>query len=87
MQIALCEQAITQWETVQRTLPGDDGQWHIYTPDEKARYIAAIKKEIEERKRTKKAAHQEVLLPWRIAPNGWEGFDAESANEVARRAD
>jgi hypothetical protein len=84
MQIALCEKAIAQWETVQRTLPGDDGRSHIYTPDEKARYIAALKKEIEERKRTKKAAHQEVMLPWRIAPSGWEGFDAESANEVAR---
>jgi hypothetical protein len=87
MQIALCERAIAQWETIQQTLPGDDGQWHVYSPNEKARYIAAIKKEIEERKRTKKAVHEEVLLPWRIAPSGWEGFDAESANEVASRAD
>ncbi len=82
MQAALCEHAIQQWETVQGTLPGSDGQAHIYTADEKARYVAALKKEIAERNETKKALYEEVVVPWLPAPSGWEGFDAERAKET-----
>ena len=82
MQAALCKRAIEQWETVQGTLPGSDGQAHIYTADEKARYVAALKKEIAERNQTKKAVYEEVVVPWLPAPSGWEGFDAERAKEA-----
>jgi hypothetical protein len=84
MQAALCERAIKQWEPVQGTLPGSDGQAHRYTADEKARCVAALKKEIAERNRTKKAAYEEVVVPWLPAPSGWEGFDAERAKQVRK---
>jgi hypothetical protein len=63
-------------------MPGSDGQAHIYTADEKARYVAALQKEIAERNQTKKAAYEEVVVPWLPAPSGWEGFDAERAKEA-----
>ena len=62
MQAALCQRAIEQWETVPGTLPGSDGQSHVYTADEKARYVAALKKEIagertdEEGRRTRRSS-------------------------------
>ena len=77
MQAALCKRAIEQWDAVQGTLPGSDGQAHIYSADEKAHYVAALKKEIAERNQTKKAVYEEVVVPWLPAPSGWEGFDAE----------
>jgi hypothetical protein len=82
MQAALCDSAMQQWETVQGTLPGSDGQAHRYTAAEKARYVAALKKEIADRNETRKAAYEEVVVPWLPAPSGWEGFDAERAKEV-----
>jgi hypothetical protein len=82
MQAALCRRAIEQWETVLGTLPGGDGQAHRYTADEKARCVAALKKEIAERNQTKKALYEEVVVPWLPAPGGWEGFDAQRAREV-----
>ena len=82
MQAALCQRAIEQWETVQGTLPGSDDQAHIYTADEKARFVAALRQEIAARSQTKKAMYEEVIVPWVPAPSGWEGFDAESANEA-----
>jgi hypothetical protein len=87
MQAALCERAIQQWEAVQGTLPGSDGQSHVYTTAEKARYVAAMKREIDVRNQTKKAAYEEVVVPWRPAPNGWEGFDAESAKQACEEYD
>ena len=63
MQAALCQRAIEQWDAVAGTLPGSDGQSHVYTADEKARYVAALKKEIARRKETKKAAYEEVVGP------------------------
>jgi len=82
MQAALCRRAIQQWQTVQGTLPGSDGHSHVYTADEKARYVAALKKEIAQRNQTKKAVYEEVVVPWLPAPSGWAGFDAESAKEA-----
>lgn len=82
MQAALCERAIQQWEQIRATLPGSDGQAHIYTADEKARYAAGLKREIAERNRTQQAACEEVIVPCLPAPNGWEGFDAERARET-----
>jgi len=82
MQAALCERAIAQWESVRATLPGSDGQSHIYTTDEKDRFVAALKKEIRERVQTKKATSEGVVVPSRPAPGGWEGMDAQRANEA-----
>ena len=82
MQATLCKRALEQWETVQGTSPGSDSLTHRYTADEKARYVAAMKKEIAERNQTKKAVYEEVVVPWLPAPSGWEGFDAERANEA-----
>ncbi len=82
MQAALCGRAIEQWESVRGTLPGSDGQSHIYTADEKARFVAAMKQEIAARNQTKRAATEEVVVPWLPAPSGWEGFDAQRAKEA-----
>ncbi|MCC6123822.1 MAG: hypothetical protein IT426_02585 [Pirellulales bacterium] len=82
MQAALCERAIELWEPIRGTLPGGDGQSHIYTADEKARFVAALKKEIAKLNETKKAASEEVVMHWLPAPSGWEGFDAQRAKEA-----
>jgi len=82
MQAALCERAIQQWEPVRASLPGSDGLAHIYTADEKTRYVAALTQEIAERNRTQLAACEEVIVPCLPAPAGWEGFDAERASDT-----
>jgi len=82
MQATLCERAIKQWAKVQGTLSGSDGRSHIYTADEKSRYIAALRKDIAERNHSKKAVYEEVIVPWLPAPSGWEGFDAQRAKEA-----
>jgi len=87
MQAALCECAIHQWESLSGTLPGGDGQSHIYTADEKSIFVAALKKEIAVRNRTKLAACEVVVVPWLPAPSGWEGFDALRAKEAREAYD
>ncbi len=87
MQAALCESAIKQWESVEGTLAGSDGRSHVYTPDEKDRYVAALKKEIAMRNQTRQAAVEEVIVPWLPAPSGWDGFDAERAKEARETVD
>jgi hypothetical protein len=82
MQAALCERAIRQWQAVAGTSPGSDGQSHVYSTEEKAHYVVALKKEIAQRLATKKARYEEVVVPWLPAPNGWEGFDAQRAREA-----
>jgi hypothetical protein len=85
MQAALCEAAIEQFASVRGTLPGSDGLSHVYSADEKARCLAALRKESTERTKAKKALYEEVVVPWLPAPSGWEGFDAQRAREA--RAD
>lgn len=87
MQVALCERALQQWESITATLPGSDGQAHTYTADEKARYVAGVKKEIAARNQAKQAASEVVILPWTPAPSGWEGYDAERASEMRGRVE
>ena len=82
MQIEVCRRAIEQWASVQGTAPGKEGQFHTYTADEKARFLEAVKKEIEELNRTKRAVFLEAVLPGVAAPSGWEGFDAERGRHV-----
>ena len=82
MQAALCERAIRDWESVRGTLPGSDGLAHPYSADEKARCLAALKKEIVERVSSKKARYEEVVVPLLPAPGGWEGYDALRAKEA-----
>ena len=48
MQIEVCRRAIEQWASVKGTVPGKNGQFHTYTADEKARFLEAVKREIEE---------------------------------------
>jgi hypothetical protein len=79
MQIAVCQAALEQWDAVTGTEPGRDGRTHHYKADEKARFVAAIEREIDGRQRTKQAACEEVVVPWRPAPAGWVGFDAQRA--------
>lgn len=81
MQSALCEAAIRDWETVDETEPGEDGRTHRFSAEEKARYVVALRAEIDELSRTRRAACEEVILPWLPAPAGWDGFDAERALE------
>ncbi|MFM9026301.1 MAG: hypothetical protein ACKON7_13355 [Planctomycetaceae bacterium] len=81
MQSALCEAAIRDWETVEETEPGEDGRSHRFSAEEKARYVVALRAEIDELARTRRAACEEVILPWLPAPAGWDGFDAERALE------
>lgn len=82
MQAALCERAIQEWGAVQGTLPGSDGIAHIYSSDEKARFVLALKKEIDERTTTRRARYEEVVVPWLPAPSGWDGYDAIRAQEA-----
>jgi hypothetical protein len=83
MQAAVCQAAIEQWAAVTATEPGRDGRSHRYTPDEKARFVAAMEREIADRLRTGRAACEEVVVPWLPAPGGWEGFDARRAQGTA----
>ena len=84
MQIEVCRRAIEQWDSVKGTVPGAEGQCHAYTADEKAGFPVAVKREIDELSRTKRAVFLDALLPGVAAPSGWEGFDAERAREGAR---
>jgi hypothetical protein len=79
MQIAVCQRALQQWTSVQATEPGKEGASHTYTADEKARFAEAVRKEIEQLKRTKRGVFVDAALPGVAAPSGWEGFDAERA--------
>lgn len=85
MQSALCEAAIREWEGVAETEPGEDGRSHRFSADEKSRYVAALRAEIDKLARTRRAACEEVILPYLPAPPGWDGFDAERAASVANR--
>jgi hypothetical protein len=85
MQSALCEAAIRDWERVEATDPGADGRSHRFSAEEKSRYVAALRAEIAELARTRRAACEEVILPYLPAPPGWDGFDAERAAAVASR--
>jgi hypothetical protein len=78
MQIEVCRRAVAQWASVTGTAPGKEGQFHAYTANEKARFPEAVKREIEELNRTKRARFMDAVLPGVAAPSGWEGFDAES---------
>lgn len=82
MQAALCEVAIRQFAAVEGTLPGSDGQSHLYTADEKGRCVAALRKQIAVLNETKKALYEEAVVPWLPAPSGWEGYDAQRAREA-----
>lgn len=79
MQSAVCEAAIREWESIAATEPGEDGRSHRFSPEEKSRYVAALRAEIDELARTRRAACEEVILPYLPAPPGWDGFDAERA--------
>ncbi len=81
MQAALCEAAIREWDHVMKTEPGADGRSHRFSAEEKARYVVALREEIAEVTRTRRAACEEVVLPCLPAPVGWDGFDAELARE------
>lgn len=83
MQSALCETAIREWEHVAGTEPGEDGRSHRFSADEKARYVVAVRREIEELARTRRAACEEVILPYLPAPPGWDGYDAERTRASA----
>jgi hypothetical protein len=80
MQSALCEAAIREWKSVVETEPGEDGRSHRFSLEEKSRYVVALREEIDELARTRRAACEEVILPYRAAPAGWDGFDAERAS-------
>ena len=82
MQAALCGEAIEQFAAVQGTVPGSDGLSHVYSADEKARCVAALRKQTADLNKTKKAIYEEVVVPWLPAPGGWEGYDAQRAAEA-----
>lgn len=82
MQIEVCQRAFQQWASVKGTAPGTGGHFHTYTVDEKIRFLEAVKKEIEELNRTKKAVFMKAVVPSVAAPSGWEGFDAERSRQV-----
>jgi hypothetical protein len=86
MQAALCEAAIRDWSSVRETEPGEDGRTHRFSAEEKSRYVAALRLEIAELARTRRAACEEVILPYLPAPPGWEGFDAQLAEAHAPAA-
>ena len=83
MQLALCQTAIKAWEHVEETEPGEDGRSHRFSQEEKTNYVKALQEEIEQLTRTQCAAREEVILPCRPAPVGWEGFHETSATSSA----
>ena len=83
MQSALCNAAIKAWEHVEETQPGEDGRGHRFSTEEKMNYVKALQEEIEQLTRTRRAACEEVILPCRPAPVGWEGFHESSATKSA----
>ena len=85
MQSALCEAAIRDWPSVRETEPGEDGRTHRFSPDEKSRYLAALRAEIADLARTRRAASEEVILPHLPAPPGWDGYDARRALRESHR--
>ena len=78
IQIAVCQQAIQQWSAVNGTVAGDDGEAHTYTSAEKARFIAAVTKQIQALRQTRRAVFFDAIVPGLAAPSGWEGFDEPS---------
>ena len=78
MQSAICHTAIKAWEHVEETEPGEDGRSHHFSQEEKINYVKALQEEIEQLTRTQRAACEEVILPCRPAPVGWEGFHENS---------
>ncbi len=85
MQAALCEAAISDWEGVAATEPGEDGRSHRFSTEEKARYVAALRAEIDELVRSRRGACEDVILPCLPAPPGWDGFDAERARAISAK--
>ena len=83
MQSALCNAAIKAWEHVEETQPGENGRSHRFSPEEKINYVKALQQEIDQLARTRRAACEEVILPCRPAPVGWEGFHEGSATSSA----
>ncbi len=79
MQAALCREALAQAAALSGTEPGADGRGHSYTADEKERFTAALEREIAWLESSRTAHSEEVTLPLRPAPNGWEGYDAATA--------
>lgn len=75
IQIAICQQALQEWAAVTGTVAGDEGEAHTYTPDEKARFVEAVTKEIDGLRQTRRAVFLDATLPGLAAPSGWEGFD------------
>ena len=82
MQAALCDRAAELWAPIEGTLPGSDGQSHVYSAEEKATFAAAMKKQAADLNKSKKGIYEEVVVSWLPAPSGWEGFDAQRAREV-----
>jgi hypothetical protein len=83
MQSALCNAAIKAWEHVEETQPGENGRSHRFSTEEKINYVKALQQEIDQLARTRRAACEEVILPCRPAPVGWEGFHEGSATSSA----
>ena len=84
MQSALCNAAIKAWKHVEETQPGEDGRSHRFSLEEKMNYVKALQEEIDQLTRTRRAACEEVILPCRPAPVGWEGFHESPATRSAR---
>ncbi len=78
IQIEICQQAVEQWSAVKATVAGEERESHTYTSDERARFIEAVTKEIEELRRLQRAVFPDAILPGILTPSGWEGFDETS---------
>ncbi len=78
IQIEICQQAIQQWGAVKGTIAGEDDQGHTYTSDEKARFVEAVTREIDELRHTHAALFLDAIFPGLAAPSGWEGYDEKS---------
>ena len=86
LQIELCEKAIRQMPSIKATerLHGGDyaSPSHVFTNEQKSQFVAAVKKQIEELKSTKKAvaAHYIVLNTFLAVDLG--SFNAERAKRM-----
>jgi hypothetical protein len=91
LQIEACEEAIRQIASIKATESIGGGDYrdpskddsHTFTAEEKTQFAKAIREQIKELKRTKKAVVPDQILLRGIDPvRAWEPFDDRSAKEV-----
>ena len=84
LQIEVCREAIKEWKSLKSTMSSHadhtDSPSHTFTAEEKAKFADAVKEQIEELKRTKKAVSANRILLHGF--DTMDHFNAESAKRM-----